>query len=431
MNNIKIRPVHILFILLILFFYIPSEFFAVLILAIDFWSLIVNHNKIKSFRQTLGLIIPLISYIFIGISIGIIFISNNSAWSFARDLFYHMNPLLFTLFAYTTFVNQVSKEDFIKTIISVGAVLSIITLLSFIVYSLKNGFTDVNIIRKNVSKGESVVYLAFFLGLCFQKQSKLNSFCMIINLMSIIIMFSRTYFIMLALLFLFRIIYFVVYERSLTPRQLHMTLLAISITILVFFAIGKFVPSFYDKLFNSFSEVRTNNDWNDWATITKKWRGYEIYKAMQTYSDYDFVKKLFGSGFGYSMPLGVSINLGGDFLDEIPILHNGYFGAIIKCGLIGFMIYLLYFINCFRYIKLYVLNKKEAYLLYALIIYLMVSSYIIMGLFAKKPDFIVIFFVTYLLNLGCKECNQLKCNNTNMLFANSYTYKEINYENKN
>lgn len=97
------------------------------------------------------------------------------------------------------------------------------------------------------------------------------------------------------------------------------------------------------SFFNKFSRVGEEvelHPYSNMSEINDNWRGFEGYKALQSYRSMNPVEQCFGGGFGKLVDLGFSMDLGGTTeIQEIPILHNGYLYLLVKTGIIGLALF--------------------------------------------------------------------------------------------
>jgi hypothetical protein len=97
------------------------------------------------------------------------------------------------------------------------------------------------------------------------------------------------------------------------------------------------------KLGRSLTEVAVRS-YTSWFDIHMNWRGYEAFRAMQTYFAGSTLERFVGLGHGALVDLKLSIKL---IPDEPPfrhmaVLHNGYAYLLVKTGLVGVALYLLF-----------------------------------------------------------------------------------------
>lgn len=105
--------------------------------------------------------------------------------------------------------------------------------------------------------------------------------------------------------------------------------------------------TFGSKLANSLSEVTVAN-YHDAQDINDHWRGYEAYKAVESYLSGNALQLVLGQGFGALADLGLYMNLGGKDFRYIAVFHNGYAYILLKTGILGIALYLLFYISVIR-----------------------------------------------------------------------------------
>ena len=158
------------------------------------------------------------------------------------------------------------------------------------------------------------------------------------------------------------------------------------ITFIICIMPKSFTQPFINKFKKSASEISSSNKWNN-TTIIQNWRGYELYEAKITYKNSTILEKIFGSGFGKlirvknSELVGIASSEGG-----ITILHNGYAMLLIKTGIIGTLMFLLWL---FQYFYKGFVNKKNVYsrILISLIVSIIFDTYVVSGLFKAAVSF--------------------------------------------
>ena len=136
---------------------------------------------------------------------------------------------------------------------------------------------------------------------------------------------------------------------------------------------------------------------------------------IEKYNTSNLFEKIFGNGFGSFINSKRSIvddaYLSGsgsnEFINEIPIFHNGYFGALFKCGIVGVILYISFLVMLYIYSFIYIKNKKDLFLNLALITYIVLASYVVMGLFHKEVWFTLIFLVIYLIKYHMDDRDNL------------------------
>jgi hypothetical protein len=99
---------------------------------------------------------------------------------------------------------------------------------------------------------------------------------------------------------------------------------------------------FLDKVVHSSQEVELH-PYDTFADINDNWRGFEAYRALQTYKRLPLTQQIVGGGFGTMVDIGFAMMLGGKTpLQELPILHNGYMYLLVKTGVLGLLLFLVF-----------------------------------------------------------------------------------------
>ena len=96
---------------------------------------------------------------------------------------------------------------------------------------------------------------------------------------------------------------------------------------------------FAAKLLNTRAEVQVRG-YETFSQINENWRGFEAFRALRTYQNFNPAQKLAGGGFGATVDLGFATRIYPT--QYIPIIHNGYMYLLVKTGLVG-----LVFFCCF------------------------------------------------------------------------------------
>lgn len=105
--------------------------------------------------------------------------------------------------------------------------------------------------------------------------------------------------------------------------------------------------SFFWKIANIPDEL-VSSEFSSMADVNDKWRAYETFRAVDTFITATPFEKLTGLGLGALLDLRLYMKLGDEKFRFIPITHNGYAYVILKCGLIGLVLYLCFLVTILR-----------------------------------------------------------------------------------
>lgn len=155
------------------------------------------------------------------------------------------------------------------------------------------------------------------------------------------------------------------------------------------------------KLSNSVDEVMLR-DYTRAGDIALHWRGYESYRAMQTYLDGGWLNLAAGHGLGKLVDLNMYTLLGGQEFRFIPVMHNGYMYVLVKTGAIGLALYLWYLYLFYRDGSAIALSEesKDVFagrMIVALSLVLVFTTFVVAGYFNKSAMVSAMFLLGTLL----------------------------------
>jgi len=364
----------------------------IVVLFVSKWK--VNKKYFKNVKPLLGIFV-----------IGIIGIIDYETRDVQRDIIYSLMPISLIYMGYWLAENQKTWTVFLKVIIYLGIGFSLIHLTQFVLNpSLLNESLDD--IRNTVfNPGGNLIILSLMIGLFQNRMGLKNLFPIIfpryialaILFFSCSLSFSRTNFIIAFILY----ISFLGFIDQFNVKSI----IRVGSVIVIFIAIVFTLPdngvnTFRSKLFKSTSEIAVS-DYKDMQDVSSNWRGFESYRAVITFEDGSLFKKLFGHGFGSLVDLGFTMNLNEIDYDKIPILHNGYAYILVKTGLLGIVLYFLFYFNVLKKsIKNISSLNKEKVILSRLLLGLticLIFSMIVVGGMAEIHDSEFVLLVGYIL----------------------------------
>jgi hypothetical protein len=165
---------------------------------------------------------------------------------------------------------------------------------------------------------------------------------------------------------------------------------------------------FLGKVKNSFQEI-SSSDFSDNQLVRKNWRAYESLQGIKKFSSGSGDQQLLGYGFGELTSVGIDIKLGGKIRSDVPIFHNGYIYLLVKLGLVGVMLYILFLSNIIRLLlnnrkietplDIAVYKRREKYSLILLVFFLFFITMVFFGIFSNAIfNNILILLVILLLS---------------------------------
>ena len=351
-------------------------------------------NKHIPLNKKYILIIPLILYLILGLIIG--FMHNDyTKHNIIRDIFYHTNTLAVIILVLTMFSDKIKKEQVFWSILIVGTFMGVHTLLK--VKEYKDQGLDIHYwnLRAISNAGYLVNFIAVISFIFIKKYKYITIPLCLFNLYVSIIAFSRSGIILLACLFIFIAAYYILFSK-------HKLYFAIGIFILCGILIALYLNTSYIKdtitrFMNTFDELNFNKDFTDPLNANYSWRGYEVWMILEQFKVDDLLARLLGHGFGSSILSEYGLWYEGELVTEIPLFHNGYFGTLFKCGILGVVLYISFLIMLYVYSFKYIKNKRDLFLNLALITYIVLATYVVMGLFHSEVWFSLVFLLIYLI----------------------------------
>ena len=321
-----------------------------------------------------------------------------------RDIFFFLMPIMIFILGRWFYNSSVSFSKLYDTFINIGFLLGLVHLSTF--------FLDPGLITQDLNSINAVSHLAgdfVTIALIFSLfRSKLNSpnsihfsffsfIKFIVLFLSFFLSYSRTAW---AILFI-TYVGFLLYYFKFRLKSLILISSVFLLLFLLFFVYrnsGTDEISFLGKLLRSQNELSIS-DYSEMVDITDNWRGFETYRAIETYLEGNFLQHLIGYGFGGLVKLGITINLAGSDYDNLPVLHNGFAYLLIKSGAAGLLMYLYFFMGLLKLSLKGKTNSKDIhlykFLLFGFSLSLMFTMFVVMGM-VQGNQMPIVFFVGYL-----------------------------------
>jgi hypothetical protein len=285
------------------------------------------------------------------LALGAFGVYHNDLKDFLKDCWYFSNPLCYIAFGYFTAERLRVARKLITTftIVGIGASVYSIARCYFHASELADAAT-VNSYRHitGTGTGQSMIPIVLVLIARHVKlplgaldQTKLVRLAVyVLGTAAVALSLSRTLLIVLlcGVMVLLR-------KRTL----LTVATGAIFAGMLGVFAVSFVSVSFFhaaepfkEKVLHSSQEVELH-PYETFKDINDNWRGFEAYRALQTYERLPFAQKVIGGGFGTMVDIGFAMLLGGDTpIQELPLLHNGYMYLLVKTGVVGLLLFLVF-----------------------------------------------------------------------------------------
>ena len=350
-----------------------------------------------------------------------VFAPENDYYFFTKDLVYFLRPITVIASGYFITMRLENKKSFLNILVLMGFYFAFMHLFKMAV-----NFTiipaDTTRIRTYFGRYNHVESIALILIICVKelpmKKTRYKFFyqlmvaCLIV---SFLFYFSRTMILVVISMSMAYYGYLKLNQKSAMVLAGMLILGSIGIAILSTYEPekenGVVVDSFFSKLKNSFDESFSLKNVDvtslDRRVLWKHWRAYE---AHMVYGEVDKEKQwLTGQGFGSTVDIGFEAKLDGEMTQHLSLTHNGFAYLYLKTGILGLVIYFLMvlYLYSFAYApQERKLQKIGNNLLVACTFYILISSFVVTGIF--KP-----YDMATLVIGGAFALKQMKLENRN------------------
>ena len=192
------------------------------------------------------------------------------------------------------------------------------------------------------------------------------------------------------------LLYFSVKFRNVRVLMLPLVLI---IGLMVNLNINDDRTTFQGKIASSLNELTVNSSVTD-NELHGQWRGYEIMLLVQKTGVADLYNKFVGFGYGSKLALDREWELDGQWVNDIPRLHNAFLTVVLKSGFLGFVVYL---ILVFQYSRDFTYHKNMRVIVLVLLI---IQSFVFAGIFS--PEMMLFNFLTG-VRINEKIFNNYRC----------------------
>jgi hypothetical protein len=394
---------------------LPEQLFFALIIMLAI--VVAMTDKAKIYTSSFPILLPLIVLVVLGVVKGLIrpkYFNADIYRDIYRDFFIFFKNIIY-------FIAGIALSKYIKDFSGFFRYFLILAFASSLIHlgliaTHLHSISSLETIRYFAGFGNEVegIALSLFLSRVSNKSfrtvlkncSVIDKIMVTVIAVSFLLYFSRTLIVLVVVVSFF--LTDTLYIRKVFSRQ-NVKIFKVFVLICALFYLISFITSLQpldsplrtlvSKFENIPAEVSWNKRKNRLATkeeIQNNWRGYEAYQGLLKFRKGNAVKKILGFGFGARVDLGITMKLGGKDYDTVPILHNEYVTLLVKCGVIGLLLYLFFLFRIgFSSIK----NNKDKHpeiyysfqMLSALSVVSLLNTYIGFGLLDPSNAAIPIF----------------------------------------
>lgn len=346
------------------------------------------------------------------------FFYNYSLYESIRDVTYLVKPIIGLLIGYQLCRNYDIKP--FETIIYTGVAIAIVHLSiifhSIVIYRILN----IHVLRQKAGFfSDFEVYsliIALFYRQCGIIMSRKRVLLIILILaVSSFLYLSRTNFIQFVLFYLAMKGYFSLNKKSIMIFSIFLAFTLTGYSVIYNMNLsrnGKGIEALLYKIKNAPIEpFKTKVDMNDWQDFNDNYRSYENIRTVKQVTNSGVEAVIFGKGLGSTVNIGTRVKTNeGTFVQNEPILHNGYMTVFLKSGLVGVFLLILSLIYLCKQEKSNIpIVKQVNLLLFSTGIFLIVANWVLLGLYLKLDNkAIIIGFLICYREIVIKKMNQEK-----------------------
>lgn len=344
---------------------------------------------------------------------------SENTYNFFRDIAYLLKPIIGLLLGYQLY--KKCNNKFFTTVIYTGVILSTIHLVIILYTFIRFRTVSVNLLREYCgyhSDYEVYVLIILLFYNHFQigwPKKKIYIFIGIVSVSSFLYL-SRTNFIQLIIFFIAMKGYFVINKKSLSIISSVVLFVIIGYTAVYQTnpnRSGKGIEAFLFKIKNAPIEpFKTKINKDNWKDFNDNYRSYENILTVKQVFNQGTSVVVFGAGLGATINLGREVwTNDGEYIQYIPILHNGFATVFLKSGIFGLLFLLIFIYLIGKPVKsnLASINNINLILL-GTSIFLIVSNWVFMGVYLKLDNKsillgFIICYREYLIKNSKKQIN--------------------------
>ncbi len=303
-----------------------------------------------------------------------------------QSLFYLLTPYLMIVLGIQMGVVFKKESDILKYIVYHGTVGAMLFLIVGIFTAGSALFNDIYQLRHIILWGSITNVIAIIILLFHNKLDQVivqkaswRKVFIVINILALALTASRTYYL---IFFIFLLLVLFRYRKT-----AFLSISVILCLVMVFILSIETDNLFILKIQNAVSEISNTREFSGYDDVGAYYRAYETQQAMKTYNSGTEAELIFGHGLDKLVDLNIYVDLAGTERRFIPVLHNGYAYLLIRTGILGVILFGLFFLRAF-FIKIINSNTSLYYLIYlGTLISLIISNYVIGSFFSSEMFF--------------------------------------------
>lgn len=326
----------VILIILVCLYLLPMEALFLILIAILFYEIVINHKNLRSYLFP-GISIY-IYFLFAGLFIGIchIFFQSYAARDILKHIVYVLFPLLFWMVGKNINFGKEEWEVRVTALFAAGVLVSLYDLFTSLFKILTSMISGMSLyeFRKMIGTGHPLTMITLFLYIFLSEsitfKKKQAYYCIALLSVDLFLHFSR--------INLLNLLIFLLFSGNMKkPVKFIQYCILIIAGLTVFYIIFPSVfENYVDRFMNTLTEISYSNFKENWdhVSIVTNWRGYEAYCEIQKFQSVSVFEKVMGGGFGARLDV-----YGKAYLvtteKTLPFLHNGYFTVLMIWGILG------------------------------------------------------------------------------------------------
>lgn len=309
---------------------------------------------------------------------------NSDFYPIIQSLFYLLTPILFFSLGMQA-SRTLSTTLILKYVIYAGTVGAIYYVGYTFIRVGFDIFSQLDLMRKNLSWVSISNVLAIIIILFYKEKKSiignntLRTLILLLNILALLFTASRTYYLVF-------IIFVLIYTFNQNKKLFILVIGFLFVFITTIIAI-KSDNLLIIKIKNSLTEITNSNDFSSTVDVYKYYRAYETKQAIETYLSGHELQLLFGHGFEKKVDLKSYVELAGSDWKNVPIIHNGYAYLLLRTGIFGMLLYMIFFL---KLINIVFKNKDFKFfnlLIIGCMLALLMSNYVITSFFTTEMSF--------------------------------------------
>lgn len=342
--------------------------------------------------------------------------SKTTVFLFIRDFTYLFKPILGLLVGYQ--LCRFSSKLALKVLIYTGLAIALMHLAMLLFTIIQFRSLSVNLLREHGGYFSDyeiyiLIILIFYKNLKLEISKNQRLLLLLIIGLSSFLYLARTNLIQFIILYVGLKGYLIFNKKSL--KVIFSVVLA---TIIGYTAIvysnpkreGKGIQAFFYKIKIAPQEAfKTRIDKEDWKDFNDNYRSFENIITVNQVSEKGKRAIFFGEGLGSTLNLGRRVWTNDhEYVQYIPIVHNGYMTVFLKSGLLGVLLLIVFLILLYKQKKSDIESVQTInYLLIGSSVFLIVSNWVFLGLYLKLDNkSIIIGFLIALREVIIREHNR-------------------------